>query len=237
MQIAYQLTKKPQPIFNAFKRIVRGFTGNIKCEILGEKMDNNCIYLCNHANKIGPLIFEMYLPIYSVKWGAGEMLGSYKERYSYLKDVLYIQKNHYTERKAKAKAFYEAFFSKYIYKGIRVLPTYKDFRLTSTIKKSIQVLENDTAIVIFPENAKDGYFDEMQSFHLGFTLLAEKYYKKTNKDIALRPVYYHKRKKTILVGEKVYYKSLVDNGLNRNMIAEELKNQVNNLYYKIENAR
>ncbi len=56
------------------------------------------------------------------------MLGKYSERRAYLRDVLYIRKNGRSKVYAGFKSFYEAFFSKYFYKGIKVLPTYSDIR-------------------------------------------------------------------------------------------------------------
>ena len=60
---------------------------------MGEKFPEKCIIVANHNNKKGPLIYELNLPIFHVTWGAYQMLGSYKDRYLYLRNVLYIQKN------------------------------------------------------------------------------------------------------------------------------------------------
>ena len=58
-------------------------------------------------------------------------------------------------------------------------------------------------------------------------------YRKTNgADIPVRPVYYHKKKRLILVGEA---STLSDYpGMKRGDIAEAFKNQVNGLYERIE---
>ena len=235
-KIEYQLKKKPQPIFNCFKAVCRVFFGKIKVVQLGDKVQDKCLYVCNHANKKGPLVYEMYLPAYCVRWGAGEMTENYKARFLYLRDVLYIQKNGVKKGKATIKALFEAAFSQFIYKGVKVFPTYHDERLVRTIKNSITALENNIGVMIFPEDSNQGYFDKLTKFFEGFVLLMERYNKKTKEDIPVRPVYYHKKKKLIVVGESFYYSDFINKGLNREQIAEFFCNQVNSLYLRIENG-
>ncbi len=138
--IEYRLPKRRQAIFACVKGLFRIFIRKVRVVNLGEKLQDKCVYLSNHANKTGPLIYEMFFPFYNVKWGAHQMLGKYSERRAYLRDVLYIRKNGRSKVYAGFKSFYEAFFSKYFYKGIKVLPTYSDIRFVKTVKKSIRLL-------------------------------------------------------------------------------------------------
>ena len=124
MQIEYQPPKKRQPVFACFKGLLRIFIRKVRVVTVGGEPDEHCLYLANHANKMGPMIYNMFFRPYHVKWGASPMLGNYKERYRYLRDVLYIQKNGSGKAIASFRAFFEAFFSKYVYKGMKLLPTY-----------------------------------------------------------------------------------------------------------------
>lgn len=204
--------------------------------VLGDALDEKCIYLTNHANKMGPLYFEVFFPIYAVKWGAHQMLGSYRERRAYLRDVLYIQKNGLSKGLASFKATFEAFFSKYFYKGMKFLPTYTDMRLIKTVRKSVDVLNDNSAIMIFPEDSGEGYYDEMTKFFSGFVLVMEKYLKASGEDVPVRPVYLHKKKGLIVVGESITLSELTSLGLNRDGIAEYFRDKVNELYRRIESG-
>lgn len=164
MQIEYQPPKKRQPVFACFKGLLRIFIRKVRVVSVGGEPDEHCLYLANHANKMGPMIYNMFFRPYHVKWGASPMLGNYKERYHYLRDVLYIQKNGSGKAIASFRAFFEAFFSKYVYKGMKLLPTYPDGRLARTVKKSVELLAQDIAIMIFPENSEEGYKDELTDF-------------------------------------------------------------------------
>ena len=144
--IEYQLPKKKQRVFGPVKKILRLFYKKIRVVTLGPKLDENCLLLANHANKKGPLVYELFLPIHCVKWGAHEMLETYKNRWRYLRDVLYMQKNGVKKFKATIKATFEATFSKFFYRGIKVLPTYRDARVRRTFVYSIEQVEGSTKL-------------------------------------------------------------------------------------------
>ncbi len=234
MKIEYQLPKKKQPFFSFVKGVLKIFKKKVRVAVVGDELDTNCLLLANHANKMGPMQYELFLPVYHATWGAHQMLGDYRSRRAYLRDILYIKKNGTSPKKAGFKAWYEAAFSKYFYKGIKVLPTYEDARLVRTIKKTVDVLNDDTAVMIFPENSNSGYLAQPKSFFPGFVLVMEYYYKTSKKDIPTRPVYYHKDKKLIVVGEKFYLQDLKAQGMDKTAIAEYFRCRVNELYERIE---
>ena len=180
------------------------------------------------------MINELYLPVPTIKWGAGEMLGNYKMRYRYLHDVYYRQKMGYGPVKATLLAAFSATFSKYFYKGMNVIPTWRDGRLINTVRRSIAVLKGGASVLIFPENSNEGYKDILTEFHAGFVTLAECYYQKTKQDIPVYPVYYHHKKKVLAIGAPMYVQDLVKQGLSRAQIAERFRNIVNNLYQKVQ---
>ena len=236
MIIEYQLPRHRQPVFGFVKGILRIFMKKKRVVVLGDGLEDKCIYVANHANKMGPVNYDAYFPVYHVKWGAHEMLENYSQRRKYLRDVLYIQKNGEGRRKAGFKAFFEAFFSQFFYKGLKIIPTYPDMRLMRTIKKSVEILEDNTALMIFPEDSNSGYLAEMTHFFSGFALVSESYYKKHGEHIPVRPVYLHRKKGVMVAGESVYLHDLIAQGMTREQIAEYMKDRVNGLYHRIESG-
>lgn len=222
--------KRKRPFFGLFKAIVKLFTKKPKLIVKGQPLDDGCLLLGNHANKNGPLMYDVYLPLYTCKWGAYQMLCGYKDRFLYLRNVLYIQKNGYGKFAATIKALFEACFSKFIYKGLNILPSYPDTRLLGTVKSSVEALKNDVSVMIYPEDSSKGYHDVITSFLAGFTLVMSQYKKETGKDVAVRPAYYHKKKSLIIVGEKYYYDELTKQGISKREFPEFFKNKVNKLY-------
>ena len=225
--------KRRQPVFTPVKKLLKLILRKPKKIInLAGEIDPCSIVLANHNAKVGPLYLELYFPQKHIVWGAGEMLGNYKSRYRYLKDVYYIQKRSFNRFNATIAASFEAFFSMLLYKGMRVLPTYRDSRLLGTINKSITAISEQVPVMIFPENSDKGYFSVMTQFFPGFVLLAQAYEHKTGKKVPIYPVYYHIKKRIMCIGEPVYVGELLKSGLSRRQIAELFKEKVNDLYYR-----
>lgn len=220
--------KRKQPFFTSVKAVLRLIFHRPKKIInLAGEIQPNSIILANHSAKLGPLYLELYFPLKHVVWGAGEMLGNYKSRYHYLRDIFYIKKRGFNKFFATIAAAFEAYFSMCFYKGMRVLPSYRDFRLLGTINKSISAMESGLPVMIFPENSDNGYFNVMTEFFPGFALLSQAYERKTGKKPPVYPVYYHIKKRILCIGEPVY----LDETLSRLEAAEIMKQKVNELYF------
>lgn len=233
MEKEYKVPSKKQPVFKVVKKVMSWtIWRGIKVIILTETLPEKCILVANHSKKSGPMACEIALPIFTVKWGAHEMLGNYNSRRRYLKNIFYIKKQKYSKFRASIKAAFEAIFSKMVYKGIKLIGTYPDARLKNTLKKSIKVLNDNKAILIFPEDSNEGYFDEMTHFFPGFVILSEYYYKMYNEDLPIFPIYYKRDKKKMVVGEAIYVQDLIKQGMDREEIAQYYRDAVNNLYYQ-----
>lgn len=229
-KIKWKLPKKHQPIWAIFKFILHPFFYVKKVEFLGEKFPKKCIIVSNHNNKKGPVVYEFSLPTRHATWGAYPMLGSYSMRFHYLRDIFYMQKNGVKKFKATLRAGFESIFSIFAYKGIKVIPSYPDARFRKTLQYSIECLDNDIAVSVYPEDSDNGYFDEMTHFFPGFVMLAEMYYKKTGEDLPIFPAYYGRKKKKIVVGKPLFVQDLVKQGKSRDEIAEIFRLEVNKLY-------
>ncbi len=228
----FEVPKKKQPFFSAVKKVLlRPFYRKPKVYLPEEGMQEKCIVLANHAAKSGPVGIELFLPLFSVKWAAHEMLGDYKTRRAYLRDVYYMRKKGWGRARASFVSAFEAVFSRLVYKGIKTIATYRDMRLLKTLRNSKSVLDAGNSVVIFPEDSDAGYFEEMRSFHAGFVLLSEYYYNKTGEDLPVYPCYYHAKKRVLAVGEPVKVNHLLRLGKKREEIAELVKEKVNALFH------
>ena len=229
--IKWKVPKKRQPVWGVFKWFFKPFFSVKKVEFLGEKFPKKCIIISNHHNKRGPMVYELCLPVKHATWGAYQMLGSYKMRFRYLRDVLYIQKNGMKKGKATFKALFEACFSLWVYRGMKILPSFPDARFRKTLQYSMQCLDAGFAVSMYPEDSNQGYFEEMTHFFPGFVMLSEQYFKKYGEDLPVFPMYYSKKKKKIVVGNPLYVQDFVKQGLNRDEIAEKFRLEINQLYY------
>ncbi len=227
----WKVPKRKQKVWRVARKIFKPFFSIKSVEFIGEKFPNKCLIVSNHENKRGPMVYELNLPVFHASWGAYQMLGNYSSRFHYLRDVLYIQKNGFNKFKSTLKAGFEAIFSIFMYKGMKILPSYPDARLRKTLKYSMDMLDAGYAVSVYPEDSNKGYFEEMTHFFPGFVMLAQQYYKKTGEDLPVFPVYYGKKKKKIVVGKPLYVQDFVKQGLTREEIAEKFRLEVNQLYY------
>ena len=223
--------KKRQPVWKGVSRFLKLFFKKPKIVSLSGEIPNKAIYVANHSAMFGPVMYNLYLPADVALWGAHPMLEGYKSRYRYLRDVYFIQKRHKSKFSASILAFLEAFFSPYFYKGLREIPSYADARFISTLRTSCEVLDMDIGIMLFPENSSEGYHEILKSFLEGFVMLADYYQRKHGgEDVPIYPVYYHAKKKVMVVGNPSKLTDYTSKGMSKAEIADDFCNQVNNLF-------
>ncbi len=199
---------------------------------LAGELPKKSIIIANHSAKSGPPSLDLYYPVTCAKWGAHEMFGNFNSRMSYLRDILYIKK---CGKKpgfgTSFKAWFMAIFNPFVYKGMRMMPTYTDARFATTLRNSAKVLDAGMSVMIFPENSNEGYKDVLTEFFPGFVMLAEKYYRATGEDLPVYPVYYSLKKRLMVIGKPLYVQDMVKEGLDRYQIAERYRDEVNRLYF------
>ncbi len=227
----YKVRKKHRPLFCFFKRIARIFIHEPRMiNLTGKPPMKNAVYLMNHSGARGPLIFQLYFPVFSVPWGAHEMCGNYRERWCYLYYVFYQQKMHWKKPKAFIIATLFAIISKYLYTSVGLIGTYQNANMTSAIHKSIDVLNEDLSIVIFPEDSREGYMDMPPAFNKGFITLCKTYFRRTGVDLPVYSVYYSKPKNTFVVESPLYVNRLLSEGKSDDEVADIYLHRCHRLY-------
>lgn len=224
--------ERRQPVWKCFSGILRLFMKKPKIISLTGELPTKAIYVANHSAMFGPVIYNLYLPAKIAPWGAYPMLGTYKERYHYLRDVYFIQKRHKNKAAATILAGLEALVSQFIYKGMNVLPSYNDSRFITTVRKSLHVLEHNVGVMIFPEDSSEGYHEILTGFFAGFVELAKCFRMRHHEDVPIYPVYYHDKKKVMVIGEPSKLADYTDKGMSRKEIAASFCQQVNDLFLK-----
>lgn len=224
----YVYKKGRQPIYNFFQWVMKWSYRKPKQFInQNEKIPTDGILVGPHNAKRGPFYISMYYPEKCAVIGASQMLGSYKERFHYLRDVLYIQKCRKRKIPSTLKALFEALFSKYFYKGMHVIPSYEDMRLLYTINDIAKTMNNGLPVVIFPENSDKGYKQVMDNLHEGFITIAKFVGKKLGKDIPIYPYYMESKRRVFIIGKPFYLSQLKD--FNNKQICKYTCDRINEL--------
>ena len=219
---------KRQPVFFFVKAFFRIFIHKPKVINLNDEYPKSGLILADHRGKWGPFFMSIHSPFPVAFIGASPMLGSYKERYLYLRNVLYIQKLGKGKVYATIKAAFEAIFSKMIYKGMRLIPSYPDMRFVKTISYVQKTINNGLPVVVFPEASDEGYFDELKVLRSGFITIAETINRRDKIDTPIYPVYEHLKKRLIIIDKPFYLSTLKDR--TKEEICEYARQRINNLY-------
>ncbi len=226
-----------KPFFRFIKKIVRIFKRKPKVIFTGEKPTKTSIYISNHSAASGPSTYELFFPYNLRMWGTYEMCGNFRMRWRYLNKI-------YFPRKKKRNKFASFLLATVLtplmalfYKGMRIIPSYPDFRLSHTVETSIEELENGVNILIFPEDSSDGYHEILTEYYGGFWYLAKKYVEKTGNDIDIVNMYYHKKSNTVAVGEARSFSELSKRFPDRKNITEFFLDDTNRLFTDVIQVR
>ncbi|MBQ8293309.1 MAG: hypothetical protein IJX78_05870 [Bacilli bacterium] len=221
-----------KPFFRFVKKIVRIFKRKPKIEYLGEKPQKPCIYISNHSAASGPATYELYFPVNMRMWGTFEMCSGNKLRWKYLNHIYFHKKKKFSKTLSFLLATILTPIMALFYKGMQIIASFPDNRLSKTIKISIEELERGTSILIYPENSSDGYHEILKEYFAGFWLLAKKYYEKTGKDIEIVNMYYHSKSNKVIVSVPRSYLSLKEILINKQDVANFFLKDANNMFFK-----
>ena len=215
-------------IWRGIKWILRIFKRKPKFIFLGEEFKDQAIYLSNHVAAQGPLTYELYFPKAFRFWGIHNMTEGFKEKYVYLSTTYFQGKKHFPKFIAKFISIFATPVMSVFYWGINLLPTYQDVRLAKTVNRSLEILQNNQSILIFPENSMDGYHDILKEYFAGFYLLAKKAYEKSM-DLQIYNMYYQRKKRNVIVDKPIKYSELAAMNLSKEEIAEMFRVRANEL--------
>lgn len=214
--------------FRFVKKIMKIFVRKPKVINLNGGLEENAIYISNHVFSLAPVKHELYFPIEFKFWGTHEMALTWKQRWNYLANEYFYVK-HGNKFLAVLLATLSFPFVTIFYNGIKLIPTYPNGRMLKTIKDSADYLSNGKSIIIFPENAKDGYKDKLTEYFAGFLTLAKHYYKKTNHNIKIFNMYFRRQDNTLIIDKCTDIETILNDGRDFKIIANEFKDKANEL--------
>lgn len=218
-----------KPFFRFIKSILRLFIKPPKIHNRNDSLAEGAIFICNHVGSTVPLKLELYLRQPFKFWGTYEMTISSNARYDYLANNYFHKKKHNPKAVAHLKAFFANPFVGMFYKGMQLIPTYQDGRLLKTIKYSMNYLNANKSLVIFPENSSDGYHEVLTEYHAGFLFLAKHFYQKTKRNIPIYNMYYRKKDNTLVIDKVYTIEDLLSDSRDIREIAADFKNRANEL--------
>lgn len=209
-------------------RIIRGIVDFVYPEIRVEGAENlpdgPYIIIGNHAQMNGPIIGELYIPGKNRCWCAGEMM-DIKEVPAYAYKDFWSLKPRYIRWFYKMLSYIIAPLSSCIFNNAATIPVYRDTRIMSTFRKSLDALEQGCSITIFPEMAQ-AHNNIVNEFQEGFVDLARLYYKRHKRALPFVPLYIAPKLRKIYFGKAIYFDPQAPIAEERKKICNELMGSI-----------
>ena len=218
------LSKNKPKFFRAIVKIIKLFYK--KREVDGEEniLDVPTIYVGNHAQMHGPLTSSLYFPFDGKVWCRGEMM-NIKEAPSYAYQDFWSKKPKCIKWLFKILSFCIAPISWYLFTRAETIAVYKDTRIITTFKNSVNALQNGKSIIIFPEEATP--FNEIiNEFQNKFVDIAKLYSIRSKKSISFVPFYNAVELKKVVFGKPIQFDPQKDINEQRNGICDYLKTEI-----------
>lgn len=214
--------------FKAFKHLLTGRYKRPQFIYLGEKFQERSIIISNHEGTDAPLSLELYGDVPMRFWGAHEMNSGLVPMYKYQTKVYYHQRKHWNIHLARLFCLIATPLTNLFYKGLNLISTYRDVRFRHTLRESLAALEQNESVVVFPEDATNGYKAELEGFFSGFVMLAEVAARR-GMDLPIYVTYFKKKDLQYIVDAPIYYSELTKGGATRAEIADRLLHRCNTL--------
>ncbi|MBQ6893025.1 MAG: hypothetical protein IJN48_02360 [Clostridia bacterium] len=198
-----QKRRKSYPVFKVIKAAIKFFYP--KMEVIGTENlpDEPVIIVGNHTQLNGPIACELYSPRHRYTWCAGEMM--------HLKDVpAYAYKDFWSQKSKITRPFYKVLayaiapLSVIIFNNANTIGVYRDARILSTFRATIDKLNEGADIVIFPEHDVK-YNNIVYEFQEKFIDIAKLYYKRSGKELTFVPLYIAPKLKKMYLGKPVRF--------------------------------
>ena len=188
-------------IYRIIKCFVRLFSPKMK--LVGELPEEPCVLVGNHCQIYGPIAGELYLPGRHYIWCAGQMM-RWREVHGYAYKDFWSFKPKALRWLYKLLSYLITPLSVCVFNNAHTVPVYRDARILTTFRRSLELLEEGSSLLIFPEhNVK--YNNILYDFQDKFIDLARFYHRKGGKALCFVPLYIAPALRTMVPGEPIRF--------------------------------
>lgn len=216
--------KKASLIYRVIRRLVRLFYP--KPQIVGAEHlpDEAAVIVGNHTQMNGPIVGELYVPGKKYIWCAGEML-SWKDVHTYAFRDFWSQKPRWTHGFYKLLSWLITPLAVCIFNNAHTIPVWRDMRLLTTFRTSMQRLQEGNHLIIFPE--KDEHYNAiLYEFQDRFVDIAKLYHRRAGSALLFVPMYIAPKLKITCFGAPITFDPTAPIAQERERICTYLKEEI-----------
>lgn len=227
--------KKISPLYRFIKWLVWVFYP--KMEVVGAENlpEDSAIIVGNHTQMNGPIACELYFPGKRYTWCAGQMM-HLKEVPDYAYTDFWSQKPWCVRWFYRLLSYVIAPLSVCVFNNADTIGVYRDGRIVSTFKNTVNRLCEGANVVVFPEHDVP-YNPIVCEFQDKFIDVARLYYKKTGKELAFVPMYIAPALKQMVLGKPIYFQSDIPLDEERSRICTYLMDEITRIACRLPRHR
>lgn len=185
---------------------------------------SKAVVVGNHAQLHGPLTSQLYFPTNKKIWCIGEMMNK-KEVQKYAYKDFWSLKPKWIRWFFKIVSYLIVPIAPFFFNNADTIAVYKDRRIVKTFKTTINEIQNDNNIIIFPECSNE-YNEIVNEFQVGFIDVARIYYEKYNALLEFVPMYNAPRLKKVVFGKPIKYNPDLNIDEQKIIISAYLKDEI-----------
>ncbi|MBQ1506412.1 MAG: hypothetical protein IIZ48_06550 [Erysipelotrichales bacterium] len=191
--------KKKSKLYLAIRGAVKFFSPKYTADGTENLPEDGYVIIGNHSQMYGPIASELYAPGKHKTWCVSDMMEKEKV-------ADYTFRDFWSEKPKAVRWIYKLFskmipsLSVLIFTNAETIPVYRDLRLVSTMRQTVECLKNGWNVVIFPES-EEPLNNIICKFHDRFIDLGKYYYRATGKKLKFVPMYLAPRNKTMSFGK------------------------------------
>ncbi len=162
-----------------------------------------CVVVGNHTQMNGPIIGEIYFPGPRRTWCASEMME--------LKEVPgYAFQDFWSQKPKRVRWFFRLLsyiippLAVAVFNNALTIPVYRDARIVSTFRRTMESLKAGENVIIFPEYDKK-YNHILYDFQSQFIDVAYFVWKQTGTRLAFVPMYIAPRLRRVVLGPPIRF--------------------------------
>lgn len=216
--------KKGATMYRFIKWLVRVFYP--KMEVVGTENlpEEPVIVVGNHTQMNGPIACELYFPGNRYTWCAGQMM-NLKEVPAYAYQDFWSEKPKYIRWFYKLLSYIIAPLSVCVFNNANTIGVYRDTRIISTFKNTVNRLCEGASVVVFPEHDVPHNHIICQ-FQDRFIDVAKIYFKKTGKELRFVPMYIAPKLRKMYLGKPIQFCASNSMDTERKRICDYLMGQI-----------
>ena len=219
--------RKDVPVYRFIKGLVRFFYPKTQAVGVENLPPESAIIVGNHSQMNGPIVCELYFPGERYTWCAGQMM-HLKEVPAYAYQDFWSQKPKFFRWFYKLLSYLIAPLSVCVFNNANTIAVYRDARIVSTFKNTVNRLCEGASVVIFPEHDVPNNHI-VYEFQDKFIDVARLYYRKTGKELAFVPMYIAPALRKTYFGKPIRFNAAAPMEHERRRICDYLMRQITDI--------